>query len=123
MKKILSKLFGFDPSADEGFDLPAGEARRTSQQAARERLKLALTYDRASIGYNALEQLRDEIIDVIAKHLDLDQEDISIQLDRTTDQDKLIASIPLRITTRSHGSRPPAAMKAVPSPAGRRRRR
>jgi cell division topological specificity factor len=110
----MSKLFGFDLSEDD--------ARRTSKQAARERLKLALTYDRASIGYNALERLRDEIIEVIAKHLDLDQEDITIQLDRTMDQDKLIASIPLRINTRSHGSSSPTPMKATPPPSWRRRR-
>ena len=112
MKKLISKLFGFDLSED---DVP-----RTSKQAARERLKLALTYDRTSIGYNALEQLRDEIIQVIAKHLELDQEDITIQLDRTMDQDKLIASIPLRINTRSRSSRSPATMNTVP--AIRRRR-
>lgn len=115
MKKFISKLFGFDLSDDD--------APRTSREVARERLKLALTYDRASIGYNALEQLRDEIIEVIAKHLNLDQEDITIQLDRTIDQDQLIASIPLRINTRSHGSRSPATMKAIPSPVVRRRRR
>ena len=106
MKKLISKLLGFDPSEDE--------APRPSKQAARERLKLALTYDRTSIGYNALEQLRDEIIEVIARHLELSQEDITIQLDRTLDQDKLIASIPLRIHTRSHGSRSAATMKTMP---------
>lgn len=115
MKNLISKIFGFNLSEDK--------APHTSKQAARERLKLALTYDRASIGYNALEQLRDEIIEVIARHLDLDQEDITIQLDRTMDQDKLIASIPLRINTRSHGPTSPATMKAMPSPSVRRRRR
>lgn len=115
MKKLISKIFGFGLSEDD--------APHPSRQAARERLKLALTYDRASIGYNALERLRDEIIQVIAKHLDLDQEDITIQLDRTMDQDKLIASIPLRINTRSHGSKSPATMKAMPRPSTRRRRR
>ena len=114
MKKLISKLFGFDLSED---DVP-----RTSKQAARERLKLALTYDRTSIGYNALEQLRDEIIQVIAKHLELDQEDITIQLDRTMDQDKLIASIPLRINTRSRSSRSPTTMNAMPSIRRRRPR-
>ncbi len=114
MKKLISKIFGFGLSEDDA---------HPSRQAARERLKLALTYDRASVGYNALERLRDEIIEVIAKHLDLDQEDITIQLDRTMDQDKLIASIPLRINTRSHGSKSPATMKAMPRPSTRRHRR
>lgn len=113
MKKFMSKLFGYD--------LPEEDGRRTSKQAARERLKLALTYDRASIGYNALEQLRDEIIEVIARHLELDQEDISIQLDRTMEQDKLIASIPLRIKTRSPGPVPPTASRTMPSPSRQRR--
>ena len=113
MKKFMSKLFGYD--------FPEEDGRRTSKQAARERLKLALTYDRASIGYNALEQLRDEIIEVIARHLELDQEAISIQLDRTMEQDKLIASIPLRIKTRSPGPVPPTAMNAVPSRQEQRR--
>ena len=115
MKKFMSKLFGYD--------LPEEDGRRTSKQAARERLKLALTYDRASIGYNALEELRDEIIEVIARHLELDQDDITIQLDRTMDQDKLIASIPLRIKTRSPGRVPPTATGTMPSPTGRRRPR
>lgn len=109
MKKFMSKLFGYD--------LPEEDGRRSSKQAARERLKLALTYDRASIGYNALEQLRDEIIEVIAKHLELDQEDISIQLDRTMEQDKLIASIPLRIKTRSQGPVSPAPSRTIQSPS------
>lgn len=115
MKKFVSKFFGFDP--------PETNAPHASKQAARERLKLALTYDRASIGYNALEQMRDEIIEVIARHLDLNQDDITIQLDRTMDQDKLIASIPLRINARSHGSRSTATTQATPFPAVRRRRR
>ena len=117
MKKLISKIFGFELSEDK--------TAHASKQVARDRLNLALTYDRASIGYNALEQLRDEIIQVIAKHLALDQEDITIQLDRTMDQDKLIASIPLRINTRTHSSKPPAAMKTktAPSPSVRRRRR
>ena len=59
---------------------------------------------------------------MIAKHLDLDQEDITIQLDRTMDQDKLIASIPLRINTRSRSSRSPATMNTVPSIRRRRPR-
>lgn len=115
MKKLISKLFGFDMSE--------ADAPQTSKQTARERLEVALTYDRAaSIGYN-LEQLRDEIIQVVTKHLEINQEDISIQLDRTMDQDKLIASIPLRINTRSYGPTSPATMKATSAPSVRHRRR
>ena len=41
----------------------------TSKNVAKERLKLALTYDRGGLAYGTIEQLRDEIIAIIAKHL------------------------------------------------------
>ena len=71
-----------------------------SKQAAKERLKLALTYDRGGLAQGTIEQLRDEIIQVIAKHLAINEDEIEINFDRTSEQDKLIASIPLRMTPR-----------------------
>lgn len=71
-----------------------------SKQAAKERLKLALTYDRGGLAQGTIEQLRDEIIQVIAKHLAIHEDEIEINFDRTSEQDKLIASIPLRMAPR-----------------------
>lgn len=71
-----------------------------SKQAAKERLKLALTYDRGGLAQGTIEQLRDEIIQVIAKHLAIHEDEIEINFDRTSEQDKLIASIPLRMPQR-----------------------
>lgn len=72
-----------------------------SKTAAKERLKLALTYDRGGLAQGTIEQLRDEIIQVIAKHLAINEDEIEINFDRTTQEDKLIASIPLRIAPRT----------------------
>ena len=71
-----------------------------SKQAAKERLKLALTYDRGGLAQGTIELLRDEIIQVIAKHLAINKDEIEINFDRTSEQDKLIASIPLRAVPR-----------------------
>lgn len=76
-----------------------------SKHAAKERLKLALTYDRGGLAQGTIEQLRDEIIQVIAKHLTINVDEIDINFDRTTEEDRLIASIPLRIVPRARMKR------------------
>jgi hypothetical protein len=47
-----------------------------------------------------MEQMRDEIIDIIAKHLDISEEEIEINFDSSAEYGKLIASIPLRVGQR-----------------------
>ena len=76
-----------------------------SKHAAKERLKLALTYDRGGLAQGTIERLRDEIIQVIAKHLAINEDEIEINFDRTTEEDRLIASIPLRMAPRERTKR------------------
>ena len=105
------------------FRAPSRHTQDTSKDVAKERLKLALTYDRGDLARGTIEQLRDEIIQLIAKHLAINAEDIQISFDRTTEYDKLIASIPLRTTQRLRPL-PQVAKTAAPQRAhGRRRRR
>lgn len=112
--KLLQKLLGLRAS-----DTPA------SSQVAKDRLKLALTYDRGGLPRGAIEQLRDELIDVIAKHLSISREEIQINFERSDNYDKLIASIPLTVQRVREPAAKAAAPKAVGSPktSGRRRRR
>jgi cell division topological specificity factor MinE len=81
--------------------LSPGSPGQQSKHAAKERLKLALTYDRGGLAQGTIEQLRDEIIQVIAKHLTINEDEIDINFDRTSEEDKLIASIPLRLSPRT----------------------
>ena len=85
--------------------LSPGGYGQQSKNAAKERLKLALTYDRGGLAQGTIEQLRDEIIQVIAKHLTINVDEIDINFDRTTEEDRLIASIPLRIVPRARMKR------------------
>ena len=85
--------------------LSPGGYGQQSKQAAKERLKLALTYDRGGLAQGTIEQLRDEIIQVIAKRLTINEDEIEINFDRTTEEDRLIASIPLRMAPRSRMQR------------------
>ena len=81
--------------------LSPGGYGQQSKAAAKERLKLALTYDRGGLAQGTIEQLRDEIIQVIAKRLIINEDEIEISFDRTIEEDKLIASIPLRMAPRT----------------------
>jgi len=83
------------------FREPSPGAQDLSKDVAKERLKLALTYDRGDLARGTIEQLRDEITQVIAKHLTINEDEIDINFDRTSEEDKLIASIPLRMSPRT----------------------
>ena len=84
----------------ERFFKHASSSQEASKNVAKERLKLALTYDRGGLAHGTIDQLRDEIIQVLAKHLAVSEEEIDIHFDRTAEYDKLIASIPLRVAHR-----------------------
>jgi cell division topological specificity factor len=58
-------------------------SRPPSAPAARERLKVLLAHERASIGDSDLVgKLRDEILAVIAKHIQIDGEKVSVKMER-----------------------------------------
>lgn len=101
------------------FRAPSLHTQDTSSHVAKERLKLALTYDRGDLARGTIEQLRDEIIQLIAKHLAINAEDIQISFDRTTEYDKLVATIPLRTMQRQR----PQVARAAASQRGHSRRR
>jgi cell division topological specificity factor len=61
---------------------------------AKERLKLVLEYDRAQLSPAELEQIRDEIIASISRHVDVAREDVEVKLERGG---RLVAEIPLGV--------------------------
>lgn len=72
-----------------------GRAPASSAQAAKERLQLVLIHDRTDISPAILEQLKDEIIAVISKHVDINREGVEINLSQNQRENKLVANIPL----------------------------
>ncbi|MBL0373736.1 cell division topological specificity factor MinE [Rhizobium sp. KVB221] len=58
--------------------------KQRSAPTARERLQVLLAHERSSLGQSDLVAiLREEILAVIAKHVQLDADSVSIKLDRT----------------------------------------
>lgn len=67
----------------------------TSRQAAKQRLQLVLVHDRNQIEPGMLELIKDEIITVISKHIDIDRAGVQVNFTDTERESKLVADIPL----------------------------
>ncbi|ACP23362.1 MULTISPECIES: cell division topological specificity factor MinE [Sinorhizobium/Ensifer group] len=58
-------------------------SKQTSAPTARERLQVLLAHERASVGHSDLvAKLREEILAVIAKHVQVDGDKVTVKMDR-----------------------------------------
>lgn len=58
--------------------------RRNSKDVAMDRLKLLLISDRTDCSADMLEMIKNDIIQVISKYMEIDTEGLDIQITRTT---------------------------------------
>ncbi len=70
----------------------------SDQDIAAKRLRVVLTHDRANISPGMLEILKDEIIAVISKHLDIDTENVNVNFTEDQRETRLVADIPIYTT-------------------------
>ncbi len=68
---------------------------KKSARTAKERLKLVLIHDRTDLTPGKLDVLKDELIEVISRHIDIDPTAVSIEMAQDGRQQRLIADIPL----------------------------
>jgi cell division topological specificity factor len=66
-----------------------------SSAVAKKRLQMVLIHDRSDISPGLLEQIKDDIIGVIAQHLAIDRDHVVVNIDQTTHQNRLVAEVPL----------------------------
>ena len=74
--------------------------RKRSAQSAKERLQLVLIHDRTDITQVELEALKDDILAVISRHVEIDPGAVRIAVERDGRENRLVADIPLRSVTR-----------------------
>ncbi len=78
--------------------------RKSEKEVAAQRLRLVLAHDRANLEPGLLEVLKDEIIAVISKHLEIDASQVSINFSEDEQETRLVADIPLKgATSRRRG--------------------
>ena len=77
------------------------QSQENSKDAAKERLHLVLMQDRANVSADFLELMKQEIIDVIKKYIEIDEKEIDVRLtnkeneDGTNGSPALYANIPI----------------------------
>ena len=77
------------------------EDKKDSKETAKERLHLVLMQDRANVSADFLELMKQEIIDVIKKYIEVDEKTIDVRLTTKTNEDgsngtpSLYANIPI----------------------------
>jgi cell division topological specificity factor len=74
--------------------------RRRSGSRAKERLQLVLIHDRTDLTSEELRELKDEILEVIARHVEFDSDAVQIAVEHDGRSQRLVADIPLRSVTR-----------------------
>ena len=84
---VLSRLLGQKPPS--------------SRETAKQRLQFVLVHDRNDISPGMLELLKDEIIAVISKHIEIDKGGVHVTFSETPRESLLVADIPLANGRRS----------------------
>jgi cell division topological specificity factor len=67
---------------------------------AKERLKLVLIHDRTSLSPAQMADLKDELISVISRHIEIDPQAVRIEMTQEGREQRLIADIPLKVKPR-----------------------
>lgn len=71
-----------------------------SASAAKSRLQMVLTHDRSDISPGLIEEIKDDIIAIIAKRLAINPDHVQVNLTRTQKESRLVAEIPLQPNSR-----------------------
>ena len=73
--------------------------RKSSGEVAKDRLKLLLVSDRSNCSPETMELIKNDIIKVISKYMEIDSEGLDIQITQNHDETEgpaLYANIPIR---------------------------
>ena len=72
--------------------------QQASADKARERLQLVLAHDRTDLSPDLLDQMREEILNVVAKYVEIDLEGGAVSLETEDRMTALVANLPIKRT-------------------------
>lgn len=88
MASFLQRLFGNE---------------KASKEMAKDRLKLVLIHDRASMSPTMMEDLRRDLIEVISKYMEFDEKSLDVQMAEQENMTMLEVNIPVAGVKRNSG--------------------
>ncbi len=68
----------------------------SSSQTAKERLKFVLVHDRSDIPEETMRKMKNDIIKVISKYIEIEPADVVISFNHEGREQRLMADIPIR---------------------------
>ena len=80
MDNIFNKIFSKEPS---------------SAEQAKDRLRLVLSSDRTDLSAAAMENLKDDLLEVLSRYIKIDPDAMQIDITQDGRQQRLIADIPI----------------------------
>ena len=83
LREIINKLLRRQPA---------------SASTARERLQLVLAHDRSDLSTELLDQMRKEILEVVAKYVEIDVDEGAVSLETEDRMTALVANLPIKRT-------------------------
>ena len=85
-----------------------GRQEPTSREIAKERLQLVLVHDRVKISPAMLDMMKDELITVISRYVEIEEDGVQVSFTHGRRENRLVADIP--VVGPAHASlRAPAA--------------
>ena len=80
MANFINRIFSQEPS---------------SAEKAKDRLRLVLINDRTDLSSAAMESLKDDLLDVLSRYIQIDPKSMKIDITQEGRQQRLIADIPI----------------------------
>ncbi len=80
MENFIQRIFSKQPS---------------SADRAKDRLRLVLINDRTNLSGIAMENLKDDLLEVLSRHIQIDPDNMKINITQDGRQQRLIADIPI----------------------------
>lgn len=74
--------------------------RKNSANNAKERLQLVLIHDRTDLTPAELDSLKDDLIEVISRHVEIEPQAVRIGMEHDGRSQRLIADIPIKSAAR-----------------------
>lgn len=78
------------------FEFIVGKKKPTPGEMAKERLKVVLVHDRLKINPEVLELIKAELLAVLSRRMEVDEQNMQINLARQSGVDTVLAHVPIK---------------------------